>query len=99
MDRLVPSNPDFRRIKLDDLREHWRNVQLLDGICFGLTTRVVYVVLGMGESDIEQVLRGRTVFGMWTELQQVALSTPFFNHIDASAAKNVGIVSMRLRCT
>lgn len=46
MGRLVPSNPDFRSIKLGDLREHWRNVQLLDGIGFALTTRVVYVVLG-----------------------------------------------------
>lgn len=96
MDRLVPSNPDFRRIKLDDLREHRRNVQLLDGICFALTTRVVYVVLGMDESDMEQVLRGRTVFAMWTQLHQLAPSISFFNRIDASTAKNVGIIEHAL---
>lgn len=45
---------------------------------------------------MEQILRGRTVFGMWTELQQVAPSISFLNRIDASTAKNVGIVKHAL---
>lgn len=93
---LTYSNRNFRSITLDNLQEHSGNVQFLDGVCHALTTRVVYGVLGVGESEMAQIIEGRTVFGMWVNTHLVMSSVFFFNNIDASSARKVATVKHAL---
>lgn len=94
--KLVPSNPEFRRLKLDTLRKHSGNVMVLDAVCYSLTARVLYRTIGVDESDMRRILSGASVYGMWMAMQNVGEKISFFNHIDETTARKVATANHAL---
>ncbi|CAM9734437.1 unnamed protein product [Ectocarpus sp. 6 AP-2014] len=94
--KLIPSNPNFRSLKLDMLLKHSGNLLVLDAVCYSLTANVMYRTIGVDESDMRRILSEASVYGMWMVMQRAGEKISFFNHIDETTARKVATANHAL---